>query len=363
MSFLTLQNYRIRNRYMKMSFKKLNQNGFDHILMAVAFIVVIGVAGTYLLLAGHAAASTVELRLTSNNATHCINGTTLTSCSAASGDDVFSAMSGTFQIKDMGGNCITDTGGVQTKTLAAGGTRVPVRVASCGSSSTQKWSWAGGGELKNAASGGCINDLGDSTASNNQLIIYSCNGAANEIWKEVAVTYTGKTGTSGSGGSTSSTGLVRTTSKTAALVFWNIVDSQGVHMCLDDYQDAGSRVDAYQCNGAASQTWAAVNLKQSGSTTELGNIENRGKCLTANGTATGSAVVLSTCNGSTSQEWEVAYPNVSYLFGVSDKCVTDPGASKTNGTNLVLSVAGCKTSPLSADEFGAATPLSSTSKS
>jgi|SRR5580692_6488330 hypothetical protein len=60
-----------------LTFKKLNQRGFDHVFMVVAFVVIVGVVGTGYLLLSHAASSywTGALSLSTKTSGDCLQTT------------------------------------------------------------------------------------------------------------------------------------------------------------------------------------------------------------------------------------------------------------------------------------------------
>ncbi|HSW80677.1 MAG TPA: RICIN domain-containing protein, partial [Candidatus Saccharimonadales bacterium] len=100
--------------------------------------------------------------------------------------------------------CLDDWNGqIQTKPQSQGGVRAYVHYVSCNDNLDQKWYWNGANnhELRNKASGGCLNALGDSTAPGTPLGVYSCNGGSNEAFFESQQPSSG-----GSGGSTETTG-------------------------------------------------------------------------------------------------------------------------------------------------------------
>jgi hypothetical protein len=72
------------------------------------------------------------------------------------------------------GKCLNDK--------ADGGNRSKVILYSCNGASNEKWSELANGELKLQAHNGtlCLNDPGNSTKNGTQLIVYTCTGSANE---------------------------------------------------------------------------------------------------------------------------------------------------------------------------------------
>jgi alpha-galactosidase len=119
--------------------------------------------------------------------------------------------------------------------------------------------------LVNAASNTCLDVPNSNTADNTQLIIWTCNGGANQN-----VTASGQT--------------LRILGK-----------------CLDAFGSGtgnGTRVVLWTCNGGANQNWT---LRTDG--TVLG--VQSGRCVTPAGgaTANGTLLILNDCNGQPYQRW------------------------------------------------------------
>lgn len=119
--------------------------------------------------------------------------------------------------------------------------------------------------LVNGASGSCLDVPNSNSANGTQLIIWTCNGGANQ-----AVTRTGTT-------------------------------LQMLGKCLDAYGAGtanGTRIVLWACNGGANQQWT---LRTDGS---IAGVQS-GRCLTPTGgaTANGTLMVLSDCNGQPYQRW------------------------------------------------------------
>ena len=119
--------------------------------------------------------------------------------------------------------------------------------------------------LVNGASSTCLDVPNSNSANGTQLIIWSCNGGANQ-----AVTRSG-----------------------------NALQILG--KCLDAFNSGtanGTRVVLWTCNGATNQQWT---LRPDGS---IAGVQS-GRCLTptSGGTANGTLIVLSDCNGQPYQRW------------------------------------------------------------
>ena len=105
--------------------------------------------------------------------------------------------------------------------------------------------------------------------------------------------------------------------------------------CLDDFHDGtgqGNVIDIYTCNGTAAQNW---EYKPGGAPSQPGTLTINGKCMDAPGTK----VVLDSCDGAASQNWLITGSAGELYNTNSGKCLSDPGSSTTNGTQVV--VASC----------------------
>lgn len=89
----------------------------------------------------------------------------------------------------------------------------------------------------------------------------------------------------------------------------------------------GTAVDISSCNGSAAQQWSARSD---------GTLRALGKCLdvAGRGTANGTKIQIWDCSGATNQQWQAF--NGGYRNPVSGRCLDDPGASTADGTQLVL---------------------------
>ncbi|MFJ5029169.1 glycoside hydrolase [Streptomyces sp. NPDC088560] len=65
--------------------------------------------------------------------------------------------------------------------LTAGGSGLVASAAATGDG-TQRWLLNGNGQIVNEASGRCLDVSGQATADGGKVIVYSCNGGANEAW-------------------------------------------------------------------------------------------------------------------------------------------------------------------------------------
>ncbi len=148
--------------------------------------------------------------------------------------------------------------------------------------------------LVNPWSGMCAADPGFSETNGTKVVLWPCNGYANQSW-------------------TLPPGSVM---------------SQVGGMCLDDTGDLaadGTKVDIWSCNGSAAQAWLAQ---------ADGTVRINGKCLdVANGARTGdSPVDLFSCNGTEAQQWRLV-PAGSGVMLVNP---ADPTDATVDGTQLVI---------------------------
>ena len=123
----------------------------------------------------------------------------------------------------------------------------------------------------------------------------------------------------------------RTTTSTGTLV--SGLTRSGTKLCADDTAASttdANPIDIYTCNNTNAQNWTFSTD---------GTVSVLGRCLhaVASGTAAGTKVVLYHCT--TTSAGEIWYPtsNGSLYNPHSAKCLDSPGASTTNGTQLVLS--------------------------
>jgi hypothetical protein len=109
-----------------------------------------------------------------------------------------------------------------------------------------------------------------------------------------------------------------------------IVSGVSASKCVDDNGDSsanGTKIQMWDCNGGASQTWTVPGD---------GTLRISGGCMdiTGAGTANGTLVELWTCNGGANQQWQAT--NGTLVNPVSGKCLDDPGLNTANGTQLEI---------------------------
>jgi hypothetical protein len=100
--------------------------------------------------------------------------------------------------------------------------------------------------------------------------------------------------------------------------------------CLDDWRDSDqnrNKIDIFTCNGTQAQAWTYANNM----------LKIRGKCLDDKGFGgPGTPLILYTCNGGSNQRW--TYNGSGEYVGYHHLCLTDPGSSTTNGTQVTIDV-------------------------
>jgi beta-glucanase (GH16 family)/uncharacterized protein involved in high-affinity Fe2+ transport len=115
------------------------------------------------------------------------------------------------------------------------------------------------------------------------------------------------------------------------------VPQNATGLALDDETASiatGNPIDVYTQNGTGAQSWV---LTSSGVTpTGYYNLSTEGAyCLTASGTASGSAVVLDPCAGSSGQAWAAVKSGSNYTFHPANNtalCLDVIGAGTVSGT-------------------------------
>ncbi|MEK0098158.1 ricin-type beta-trefoil lectin domain protein [Streptomyces sp. A475] len=85
----------------------------------------------------------------------------------------------------------------------------------------------------------------------------------------------------------------------------------------------GTLLELWTCTGGDNQNWVLAHD---------GTVHALFKCMTASGTAAGSNVVLQTCDGSASQQWQ---RSGSTLMN-QGQCLDARGGSSANGTDLIV---------------------------
>ncbi len=175
-----------------------------------------------------------------------------------------------------------------------------VQLYDCNGVGGQKWVQQANGSLKNPQSGLCLTDMSNGV-NGTVLTIQSCNGTRSQRFKV-------------SGG--------------------QMISAPG-GKCMDTFGNdtygnwSGPKVQLWSCiEHAADQHWTL---------TPNNTLETLTRCLdvAGNSTAPGTTVILFNCNGVGGQQW-APQANGTILNPPSGLCLTAPGSSFTNGTQLTI---------------------------
>ncbi|MEU8076642.1 glycoside hydrolase family 97 catalytic domain-containing protein [Catellatospora citrea] len=188
------------------------------------------------------------------------------------------------------------------KCLTAAGTTdgSAVQINDCATATTRQWTVSSDGSVVNAASGKCLDAYANGTVNGTTLIVWTCNGGANQKWHRNSTPATLK----------------------------GVASAR----CVDvpnSNQANGTRPALWDCHQAMNQTWTSTPGNQ------LRVFD--GKCLEAAGgaTADGTPVQIFDCNGATGQQWRVR--SNGWVVGVaSGKCLDAYDNGTANGTQLIL---------------------------
>jgi len=349
-------------------FKKLNQSGFDHVLLGVAFAVIIALGGTFYLIESHANSWSGSLKLgfnqsycmeNMNNSNVAYTTVDLDSCSTTSEAQhwAFQNDNGAeFQIVAAASNACVDD--YQAKVGTNANNRVYLETWPCSSTDhAQFWHWGGTGDhqLINEESGGCINlpggDISDggkgTPTASSRLIVYSCSASSsgngsNAEWIEGSNSASGTTSTPTPAPGTSATGEIQS--------------SEGSNMCVT----AGSTVTLQTCQNSASQQWGQVNTASGSSAEQFYNSSTK-SYLGLKSDSDGSSVVDTSAsanalwtagdNGDGTNTLQV----LTSSDGNLDYCLTTPSGSA--GTQLVIN--DCDSAGSATQSFTLPTPYTS----
>lgn len=216
---------------------------------------------------------------------------------------------GTIQLN---GLCLdTENGGTSSGT--------PVVMDACSGASSQQWRPGSGDSLVNQASDMCLDDPGASTSNGIQLQISSCDGVIQQAWPLPVAQAPPPP---------PPTGTVNSV----------LVPKSSNVPCMTDPNDVskpGTLVELWSCVKGAAQNWTVESN---------GTIQIKGRCLdtSGGGTASGTPVVIGTCDGSASQVWTPgsSYTLVNQAAGI---CLSDPGSNTANGTQLQIQACSGRT--------------------
>jgi hypothetical protein len=365
--------------------KKLNQRGFDHIMVAVVSFVLVGVVGTALLVSSHAATPatpqwTGVLKAYSSNATlgagYCV--ATVSSGNSPSGSEgayaVLQPCSKTYDAEQIwslnDSRTITVSGegtsvtNVQEFTLqsAAGSNQclndwqtatannTQMRLYPCSSSTTANaWIWGAKisgsesyaahqllnlgaskisltGTVSSTSNPMCLDDF-EGGHANARVDVYGCKlpaqSPSNQEWYEEPAP-------------TKSTAVGSSSTLTGALQNGNTSQK----LCMNDSNSSttsGTPIAIYACENVVSEKWTIT--KNSSGQFDLKN--GQGVCADPTGTGATEAVQTNTCSSSDMFEW-VGHQ----IEDVTTKtCINDPSSSTKNGTQLT--VTSCSGDPAS----------------
>ncbi|MFD9002113.1 ricin-type beta-trefoil lectin domain protein [Streptomyces sp. NPDC059582] len=112
--------------------------------------------------------------------------------------------------------------------------------------------------------------------------------------------------------------------------------SGGGKKCVEDAggsTTAGAKVQINTCSGSTAQKWTIGTD---------GTVKVLGLCLDTSGNATtsGTLVVIDTCKTDATQKWKLTTTGTLVSNANSAVCLTDPGASATNATQLTVATCG-----------------------
>ncbi|MGH3159260.1 MAG: ricin-type beta-trefoil lectin domain protein, partial [Streptosporangiaceae bacterium] len=114
------------------------------------------------------------------------------------------------------------------------------------------------------------------------------------------------------------------------------VDLDMDNKCLDDYHNIstqGAVVDEWTCNGTGAQNW---EYEPGGKPGGPGVVVINKKCLDLKGGATApyTPTVLDTCDGASTQEWQITGADGDLYNYAAGLCLADPGGDTKNGRQL-----------------------------
>jgi hypothetical protein len=177
-----------------------------------------------------------------------------------------------------------------------------VNLQRCDGGYSQQWYENTTGEIVNVASGLCLDDFAFNTTPGTQLVVYACNGQANQLWAPP-------------GGTTAITGY--------GPMYSEQQDTSGTTYCMMPQTTLANPLGTnilIQPNSGSSSNCSSSNAELGWARGSNGTLMANGTstlCLDPNGAATtgpgGAAanfVVLEPCDGSSSQVWNVV---ITYL--------------------------------------------------
>lgn len=321
--------------------RKLGQRGVGHyVVPVIAFVVLFGAIGSYVLLINSHAATVsnliksgyIGMCLSDSNGSNAINvQPALAACKSGTAAQTWQTGFGDGEIH-IYGKCLATSGNA----------RVPgasVVVVSCDGSNgalqtSAKWTSLKGGQLQNVNSGLCLTALGSKSGSKTNLQICQNNGVnQNQVWD---VDWGSKGSGTGNGGSGSGSG----SNSALAAVEWKGVGStlQNVSTgtCLTVPGGGSAPTTSFtalmlsSCSSATG--WSLTWGKTPGTNTTIQAGFGTYCIQTQNGsTSLGTAVGVAKCDGSVAQNWKTGYGSGQ---------IETP--SNLSGNNNCLGVSGTK---------------------
>ena len=227
----------------------------------------------------------------------------------------------------LGGKCLDYS-------TEAGTSVVRAEVNDCGPGPSQQWNLNSGQIAINKT---CLDIDGAGTADGTTVDLFSCNGQTNQQWTVRNGTLvnpaSGRCLTDPSSNMTNGTQLDIEDCDGSPKQQWRVPSEGPVvsglgNYCLESFGGITAnknKADIYSCNLTAAQQWKVTNNM----------LTFDGQCLDINNgvpEGTPPQVEIYTCNGGSNQVWVPL--NGALLNPASGKCLDDPGANKTLGTQL-----------------------------
>lgn len=201
------------------------------------------------------------------------------------------------------------------------------------------------GPVTSGVLGKCLDDSGNGSADQNPVVLWTCNGSAEQNWttgSDGTVQINGKCLGVQGGGTANGTKAVLLTCDGSAAQQWRpktggqLVNAHAAR-CLDDpgfSTTNGKQLDIWDCAGSSNEQWTPPYTVP----TATGPVSSRHKstlCIDdkSGSTVNGTAIQIYTCNGSAAQKITVAADGTLRVQG---KCIDVPGFKTANGTKLDL---------------------------
>jgi hypothetical protein len=163
----------------KIRTKKLNQAGFDHIILGLFIAIVVGLIGTYLLVASRAASASGHIvgvggQCLDDPKDAKVNGTPLQIWECNTLPNQTWTVNNGGAIVNANGYCL-NANGTTSESL--------VTMHICNQTTLQQWTVNNTTHtIVNKASGLCLDDKGANPANGNTVWVYTCNGTVAQVW-------------------------------------------------------------------------------------------------------------------------------------------------------------------------------------